>query len=110
LPGLFDGCKFCFHGNFDYAVPSKEDLTDIILTGGGKILVREPKPGNLDNQSLTVPYHADQGGELANCCVYLIHDNQTHLAAIRTRTMCSVPSSWIMDSASNFELMPLPDK
>ncbi|KAL4222135.1 BRCA1-associated RING domain protein 1 [Mactra antiquata] len=107
LPGLFDGCHFYFHGNFEFAVPSKEDLTSIISTGGGKFLSREPKPGHLDMQ-MTVPYHVDPKSQLASCCVYIVYDSSVSMKTIRTKYMCTVPSSWIMDCASNFTLMDLP--
>ena len=122
MPGLFDGCKFFFRGNFDYAVPSKDDLTSIITAGGGSILSREPKPGHLEEGILTVPFHADPRGELAHCCVYVVHTGSTGNSTgvggtcgdavsnnkIRTKYMCSVTSNWLMDCASNFRFMPLP--
>ncbi|XP_052812599.1 BRCA1-associated RING domain protein 1-like isoform X2 [Mya arenaria] len=107
LPGLFDGCKFYFSGSFEFAVPSKEDLTRIITSGGGSILSREPKQGHLDNDLVKVPYHADPSGDLGHCCVYVIYENLNGLAPIKTKYICSVTSAWIMDSASNFRLTPL---
>ncbi|XP_060597871.1 BRCA1-associated RING domain protein 1-like isoform X2 [Ruditapes philippinarum] len=107
LPGLFDGCHFYFHGSFEYANPTKEDFMNMVTIGGGKLLTREPKPGHLDI-TLTVPYHADAVSELATCCVYLVHEPNVNYPPIRTKHMCSVPTSWIMDCVANFSLMELP--
>ncbi|KAH3719316.1 BRCA1-associated RING domain protein 1-like [Dreissena polymorpha] len=107
LPGLFHGCKFYFHGSFEFAQPSKDDLTQIITVAEGTILTREPKPGYLDN-NLTVPYHADPSCEFANICVFIVHEKISDRVVLRNKNMCSVTSAWIMDSACNFQFMPLP--
>ena len=106
-PGLFDGCQFYFHGSFEFSVPSKDDLVEVIKSGGGKILSREPKPGHLDSLDLTVPYHANPEGNLAHCCVFIVHQNLAEFQPIRTNHMCSVPVSWVLESAAEFKLQDL---
>ena len=104
LPGLFDGCQFYFHGNFEFSMPTKNDLVEVVKSGGGKILSREPKPGHLESLELTVPYHVDAKGNLANCCIFLVHENSAEFQPIKTKHMCSVTVSWIMDSVAEFKL------
>ena len=109
LPGLFNGCWFYFHGDFEYAVPSKEDLSATIKIGGGKILTREPKPGHLDESTLTVPFHVDEDSDLKDCCTFIIFETGSKHQPIRTKYICSVPASWVIDCAATFTLLPLPD-
>ena len=78
-----------------------------MTAGGGKLLSREPKPGHLD-MTLTVPYHADANSELAACCVYIVHEPNVNFKPVRTKNMCSIPTSWIMDCVANFTLLELP--
>lgn len=105
LPGLFDGCQFYFHGKFEYPTPEKTELMDLVKTGGGLILRREPKVGSLDESTLTVPYHADPESDSAQCCVFVLHDNSVNFPKINSRRMCSLPVRWLMDCMSTFTLI-----
>ncbi|RMX38967.1 hypothetical protein pdam_00008176 [Pocillopora damicornis] len=118
LPGLFDGCQFFFNGEFIPPQPSKEDLVQLVKYGGGRILSREPKP-DID-ESLCLPrtpesnkasvtlapvaYHADPDTKHYRCTQFIIYDS---LAEKKPRSVCSMPSTWLMDCASNFQILTL---
>lgn len=123
LPSLFDGCQFFFSGEFVPPHPSKEDLVQLVKHGGGRILSREPKP-DIDG-SLCLPrtpesnkapvtlapvaYHANPTTKHYRCTQYIIYDS---LAEKRphiwdTESVCSMPSTWLMDCASNFQILTL---
>ncbi|KAK3587818.1 hypothetical protein CHS0354_019683 [Potamilus streckersoni] len=110
LPGLFDGCQFYFHGTFEYPTPEKEELLELVKNGGGRILMREPKPGHHCDEDLTVPYHAPPHGNLKECCFYIVHDTSLKFPPIRTPRLCSVPASWIMNCIDKFILLDPPDE
>ncbi|XP_065196279.1 mucin-5AC-like isoform X2 [Sycon ciliatum] len=55
LPGLFDGCSFYLYG--DFCSVARDDLSDLILTGKGKLLSREPR---VDWRFLTDVDHQQQ--------------------------------------------------
>ncbi|KAK9410930.1 BRCA1-associated RING domain protein 1 [Crotalus adamanteus] len=58
LPKLFDGCYFYFLGIFKEH--KKDDLKELVKSGGGQILLRKPKSDNDVTQTInTVAYHAD---------------------------------------------------
>lgn len=123
LPSLFDGCQFFFSGEFVPPHPSKEDLVQLVKHGGGRLLSREPKP-DIDG-SLCLPrtpesnkapvtlapvaYHANPTTKHYRCAQYIIYDS---LAEKRphiwdTESVCSMPSTWLMDCASNFQILTL---
>ena len=126
LPGLFDGCQFYFSGEFCPPHPSKEDLVQMVKYGGGKILSREPKPdidGSLclpttreskkaTNHAVTlarIAYHANPSSKQYRCTQYVIYDSlaekKPHIR--NTDSVCSMPSTWLMDCASNFAILDL---
>ena len=108
MPGLFDGCQFYFHGSFENPTAEKEELIQLVKAGGAHILAREPKPGHLDESTLTVPYHAPENDPISRCCVFVIHDNNVLFPPIRTPVICSAPVTWIMECISSFQLVNLP--
>lgn len=123
LPGLFDGCQFFFNGEFIPPQPSKEDLVQLVKYGGGRILSREPKP-DID-ESLCLPrtpesnkasvtlapvaYHANPDTKHYRCTQFIIYDSlaekKPHIWD--TGSVCSMPSTWLMDCASNFQILTL---
>nr|XP_022310049.1 BRCA1-associated RING domain protein 1-like isoform X3 [Crassostrea virginica] len=103
LPGLFDGCQFYFSGNFEYPTPEKEELISLVKLGGGHVIQREPKPGQVPESDLTRPYHAPP--DMATCCIYIVRDNTAECQPIKSPVMCSVKASWIMDCVSQFKLL-----
>ncbi|KAL9968227.1 hypothetical protein ACROYT_G026577 [Oculina patagonica] len=126
LPGLFDGCQFYFSGEFYPPHPSREDLTQMVKYGGGKILSREPKPdvdeslclptaresNKAPNRVVTlapVAYHADPSSKQYRCTRYIIYDSlaekKPHIW--NTDSVCSMPLTWLMDCASNFAILEL---
>lgn len=123
---MFDGCQFYFSGNFCPPHPSKEDLVQMVKYGGGKVLSREPKPDV--NKSLCLPttresnkapnhavtlapiaYHANPSSKQYRCTQYVIYDSlaekKPHFR--NTGSVCSMPSTWLMDCASNFTILDL---
>ena len=108
LPGLFDGCQFFFQGNFEYPTPEKSELIQLVKSGGGTILNREPKINNIDESDLTVPYHAGEESPLRNCCFFIVHDNTDRREPVRKETLCTVPASWLMSCMATFSLVELP--
>ncbi|KAK3109008.1 hypothetical protein FSP39_021013 [Pinctada imbricata] len=104
LPGLFDGCQFYFQGTFEYPTPRREDLVGLVKLGGGKVLTREPKPGHISESDLSTPYHSQLGR--VSCCIYIVHDNGSPFAPIKTPVISTITPSWIMDCIANFQLLP----
>ena len=126
LPGLFDGCQFYFSGEFCPPHPSKEHLVQMVKYGGGKILSREPKPdideslclpttresNKAPNPAVTlapIAYHANPSSKQYRCTQYVIYDSLAEKKPnIRnTDSVCSMPSPWLMDCASNFAIIDL---
>ena len=123
LPGLFDGCKFYFYGEFCPPHPPKEDLIQMVKFGGGKILSREPKPdvdetlclptsqkANVTAVTLApVAYHANPTSRNYRCTQYVIYDSladkKPHIWS--TDSVCTVPVTWLMDCATNFAILEL---
>lgn len=124
LPGLFDGCQFYFYGEFCPPHPPKEDLTQMVKFGGGKILSREPKPdvdetlclptshktNKVPNQAVMlapVAYHANPESKLYRSTQYIIYDplaqKKPHIWD--TGSLCTLPLKWLMDCASNFAIL-----
>lgn len=103
LPKLFDGYQFYFYGNFEYPTPHKEDLIELVKSGGGQILTREPKLDHIP-EIPTVPYHAPNSGPLSKCYIFVVHDNNTHTEPIRKEKICSVSVAWILDCIGLFQI------
>ncbi len=98
----------------------------MVKYGGGKILSREPKPdvdeslclptaresNKAPNRVVTlapVAYHADPSSKQYRCTRYIIYDSlaekKPHIW--NTDSVCSMPSTWLMDCASNFAILEL---
>ncbi|XP_006824924.1 BRCA1-associated RING domain protein 1-like [Saccoglossus kowalevskii] len=109
-PGLFNGCHFYFHGKFNSPTPVKEDLNQLVKSGDGKILLREPKMDDC-NSSQEVPYHATPNSDLSECTHYIIHDHdvQKPPSKIRSKKLRSASVKWLMDSISQFTLLDITD-
>ncbi|XP_072036784.1 BRCA1-associated RING domain protein 1-like [Amphiura filiformis] len=109
LPGLFDGCNFFFYGTFKPS-PSKNELIDLVKSGGGAIVQRQPKPDDdVIQVSTTVPYHVNQDSQLSNCSYFIIYDEVTTRVPpkVNTGKVCTATVSWLMDCISNFALIEL---
>ena len=124
LPGLFDGCQFYFSGEFCPPHPSKEDLVQMVKYGGGKILSREPKSDvdkslclpttretyKVPNNAVTlapIAYHANPSSKQYHCTQYVIYDSLAEKKSHIRNTVSSMPSTWLMDCASNFAILEL---
>ncbi|KAK7508594.1 hypothetical protein BaRGS_00000160 [Batillaria attramentaria] len=108
LPKLFDGCQMYLHGSFTRLPPHRHELMELLRQGGAHILTREPRLSNLDEYEVTVPYHAAQGSSLADCGIFIVHDEGPNVPRINATRMRSVPASWILDCIATFSLVEPP--
>ncbi|NXJ64217.1 BARD1 protein, partial [Rostratula benghalensis] len=108
LPKLFDGCYFYFLGSFSRH--QKNDLVELVKAAGGQILVRQPKPDSDVTQSVnTVAYHAESTSDQRFCTQYVIYDVSSKFKPekIRQGKVWMAPSSWLIDCAMSFQLLPV---
>ena len=104
LPGLFDGCRFYLRGDFTHPTPSKDEIINLVKTGGGVILHREPKLDAIDD-TIVIPYHARVDQQLANCSLYVIHDDVDAGPRMNGSRRCDAPVAWLLDCVANFRLL-----
>ena len=113
-PRLFEGCHFylqCFaKENFEKSkLPGKVQLSEILKTGGGIILNREPDPESIPQDR--APFHADQDGSLAYCSHFILYpDNEADMTnkprlKYDMNHFKSLPASWAMKCADEFKLI-----
>ncbi|XP_063069497.1 BRCA1-associated RING domain protein 1 [Engraulis encrasicolus] len=110
LPRLFDGCYFFLLGSFRR--PEKAELLQLIQDGGGQVLSRQPKPDSDVTQTLSAAaYHAPPGSDQALCTQYVLYEalGAYRPARVRLGKVWSVPSSWLLDCISAFQLLPVPE-
>ncbi|XP_074001424.1 BRCA1-associated RING domain protein 1 [Numenius arquata] len=108
LPKLFDGCYFYFLGSFSHH--QKSDLVELVKAAGGQILVRQPKPDSDVTQTVnTVAYHAESTSDQRFCTQYVIYDVSSKFKPekIRQGKVWMAPSSWLVDCAMSFQLLPV---
>ncbi|NXN53663.1 BARD1 protein, partial [Rynchops niger] len=108
LPKLFDGCYFYFMGSF--SCHQKSDLVELVKAAGGQILVRQPKPDSDVTQTInTVAYHAESASDQRFCTQYVIYDASSKFKPekIRQGKVWMAPSSWLIDCAMSFQLLPV---
>ncbi|KAM9380299.1 BRCA1-associated RING domain protein 1 [Phaethornis superciliosus] len=108
LPKLFDGCYFYFLGSFNHH--QKSDLVELVKAAGGQILVRQPKPDSDVTQTInTVAYHAASTSDQRFCTQYVIYDASSKFKPekIRQGKVWMAPSSWLVDCAMSFQLLPV---
>lgn len=98
LPPLFDGCQFYIKCPKD--LPAYGTARDLVLTGGGTVLVREP---GTDADAL-VPYHAANRSPWPPIVVHV--DTAEPLSGYADG-LRHVHSTWIPACISNFTLQPL---
>ena len=100
-PGLFDGCEFYFSGSFNYPMPSKDGLIQLVLQAGGKVLNREPKEDDAIFSSC-YPFHAPPNSVFGSCHILIISQLCDYQ---KTGNIAHLPASWILDSISCFRLI-----
>ncbi|NXS98986.1 BARD1 protein, partial [Jacana jacana] len=108
LPKLFDGCYFYFMGSFSRH--QKSNLVELVRAAGGQILVRQPKPDSDVTQTVnTVAYHAESTSDQRFCTQYVIYDVSSKFKPekIRQGKVWMAPSSWLIDCAMSFQLLPV---
>ncbi|XP_075385617.1 BRCA1-associated RING domain protein 1 isoform X2 [Tenrec ecaudatus] len=108
LPKLFDGCHFYFGGAFKHH--PKGDLVKLVTAAGGQILNRKPKPDSDVTQTInTVAYHARPDSDQRFCTQYIIYEDISNyrLEKVRQGKVWMAPSSWLIDCAVSFQLLPL---
>ncbi|XP_070565914.1 BRCA1-associated RING domain protein 1-like [Ptychodera flava] len=110
-PGFFNGIHFYFYGHFNAPTPSKAELSNLVKSGDGTLLLREPKPDDCNQPGGTVPYHAVTDSKQSECTHYIIYDhfNKKPPAKIRTPKLCTASSSWLMDCITQFTILDLTD-
>lgn len=98
----------------------------MVKYGGGKVLSREPKPdideslclpttresNKAPNNAVTlapIAFHANPSSKQYRCTQYVIYDSLAEKKPhIRNNdSVCSMPSTWLMDCASNFAIIDL---
>ncbi|EDO48850.1 predicted protein, partial [Nematostella vectensis] len=116
VPGLFEGCSFYVHGTYDPAVPSKEEITQLIKYGGGKVLSREPRADDLEPSIMgkdtntpfpTVAYHARPNSNQYWCTNYIIFDPlcEKQPKHIFSRHVSTAPFTWLLDCISHYQIL-----
>ena len=108
-PGLFDGCEFYLMGRFPPTQASNEDLSRLIKLAGGKVLTREPKDHSL---STACPYHMKHSSKVRPCSTFVVYDpccteqrKSDSLTVSQTKHIGMVPTSWLLDCLSCYELI-----
>ncbi|XP_069679993.1 BRCA1-associated RING domain protein 1-like isoform X3 [Periplaneta americana] len=111
FPGIFNGCHFYLAGvggmyKFDDHKLTKTDMTTLIRSGNGVVLLREPDPESIPPGERTVPYHAPHNSVLAKCSHYVIYGtgkeepklkyNMTHIK--------SLPVQWLFECMERFSI------
>ncbi|XP_039211252.1 BRCA1-associated RING domain protein 1-like isoform X1 [Crotalus tigris] len=108
LPKLFDGCYFYFLGIFKEH--KKDDLKELVKSGGGQILLRKPKSDNDVTQTInTVAYHAEITSDQSFCTQYIIYDASSNYKPqkVHQGKVWEVPSRWLIDCVMSFQLLPV---
>ena len=104
-PGLFDGCQFYFSGVFSPPRASKEDLSHLVKLAGGRVLAREPR--SQEDSAHICPYHAAPQSLFFCNHTFIVYDSHSEHspAKVRASNVITVPSSWLLDCLSHFELL-----
>ena len=108
-PGLFDGCEFYFSGVFSPPRASKDDLSHLVKLAGGRVLAREPR--SQEETAHICPYHATPQSLFFSNHTFIVYDSYSELshAKVRSTNVIAVPSSWLLDCLSHFELLDVPE-
>ncbi len=105
LPGLLDGCYIYFQGNF--LNPKKEEIAELVKKAGAVVISREPKPDQIKDTQLSIPYHAKPDSELSNCSHFIVKSDKNVKSDMLSSRLCVVPITWLLDSIAKFELIDL---
>jgi len=105
LPGLFDGCSFYLHGEFQLPTPPRDDLVRLVTLGGGIVLHREPTIDMINQSAVSVPYHAQPTSSLANCSHYVVSADERDVTVVTGGRLSRVPPLWIMTCIAEFRLV-----
>ena len=107
LPGLFDGCHFYLHGDYEYPAPTRENFTALLRSGGATILSREPKLETINQADMTVPYHANPSSAMACCSHFKVSSNTRTKPELTGSRMASVAYTWVFDCVTNFQILEI---
>jgi len=105
LPGLFDGCCFYLHGEFEPPTPPRDDLVRLVTLGGGVVLQREPTVDMISQSAVSVPYHAELTSSLANCSHFVVSTDVRDVTLVTGGRLGRVPPLWIMTCIAEFRLV-----
>ena len=110
MPGLFDGCHFYLPGPYNYPHPERGELIELIQSGGGYVLTREPRAQTINDLPLKVPYHVKSDSPLKTCSNFIITDTTPSkgCSILAKGRMCKAPVSWLLDCIAQFQFIDLP--
>lgn len=111
-PGIFSGYNFYLSGSYMPPSLPKDELAEILRLADGVMLTREPKPDSDSVQTcMRVPYHAHSDAPQYRYTHYIVYDSTQGKPSkkIRRGKVCTVPSSWVLDCISQFNLCEIPD-
>ncbi|GFT49903.1 BRCA1-associated RING domain protein 1 [Nephila pilipes] len=102
-PPLFDGFLFYLHGTYATPTPTREDLSNLIHLGGGKLLSREPKQDTID--SYMIPYHA-AGSPLEDTShIILYQEKPPRGRHVCSGHICTTQVMWLVACISEFKIL-----
>ncbi|GFX17161.1 BRCA1-associated RING domain protein 1 [Trichonephila clavipes] len=93
-PPLFDGFFFYLHGTFAAPTPTREDLSNLIHLGGGKLLSREPKQDTID--AYMIPYHAAESPLEDTSHIILYQEKPPKERHIHSGHICTSQVMWLV--------------
>ncbi|GFS66207.1 BRCA1-associated RING domain protein 1 [Trichonephila inaurata madagascariensis] len=102
-PPLFDGFFFYLHGTFAAPTPTREDLSNLIHLGGGKLLSREPKQDTID--SYMIPYHAAESPLEDTSHIILYQEKPPKERHIHSGHICTSQVMWLVTCISEFKIL-----
>ena len=87
---------------------SKEDLSHLVKLAGGSVLTREPR--GQEDTTHVCPYHAKPQSPFFSSHTFIVYDShvENSPAKPKTSSVVTVPSLWLLDCLSHFELVDTP--
>ncbi|XP_011144760.1 BRCA1-associated RING domain protein 1 isoform X1 [Harpegnathos saltator] len=114
-PRLFNNCFFHFalQANKEYRIDglrlTKNDLVKLVKEGEGTVLIREPKPEDLNDASQMIPFHTadDSSHPLHRCTHYVIYipGKGEPLIKYMMPHIKSLPLIWLIECIEKFTLV-----
>ena len=83
---------------------TKPEFTELIRNAGGTVLSRLPKIETIDEEEVSIPYHAKKDSTLARCSHYVVSDSKTQLLTVVHPRLCHTTAPWLMNCIAKHEL------